>query len=684
MALINDIADIVFGRRQEKQADPIGGLPVALPWDRKAFPTPSFRYLSLEGLKNNSAIFACASVLLRTYPEPPPMVYERQPDGADAELQDHDLKFLLDHPNPYMSSTEFSQFMILYRMISGSCYIYKVRNKLRRVVALYPYSDAVMTPVAGDVALVDHFDYTLGGGTTLSIPAEDVIHLRWFPDPDKPWTGLGPMRSILREIATDSEATSYLYSLLKNDAIPPLALVLPPKAEALGNDKRERMRKEFEDRHGGQNRGKIAIVEGGADLKPIASNMREMMFESLRRVPEARVCAAFGVPPVVAGLNIGLDQMTENNVEGMKTQYTELTLIPLWISDGKELTQALAPEFYNGRRELVIKFDISAVQALQTRLREKREWARGALSAGGITVNEFREVSGWPPVENGDVFLRSPLTIEMAAILKAAAGRDRQAKTAPPGRSEAEKAAARSIGRSLRTLREEGEGRFESALADYFKSLSDRVCNRVRAAEKAGRRCPAAGKATGDDWITEDDVDELKGISNRYTLALLKESWPVINAALGVTLAWDENDSAVLRALSLVGNDIVDITDATRELILDTIKRGYDAGLSIDQIVRGDADFGFRGLADIVDETYKGRATTIARTELGTAQNEATVARYENSGIKRVYVLDGDGPNSCEVCQQYAAGNIIWTLEESQRDPLEHPRCIRAFAPVVE
>lgn len=112
------------------------------------------------------------------------------------------------------------------------------------------------------------------------------------------------------------------------------------------------------------------------------------------------------------------------------------------------------------------------------------------------------------------------------------------------------------------------------------------------------------------------------------------------------------------------------ITGGTRDWLRQTIEQGLMDGLSMDELAdRITADRSFTA----------SRAMMIARTETGTAYNRGSIAQYRESGVVgTVEVIDGDGCPECE-----AVNGQIWTLEEAEMNPLEHPNCIRAFIPIV-
>jgi len=105
------------------------------------------------------------------------------------------------------------------------------------------------------------------------------------------------------------------------------------------------------------------------------------------------------------------------------------------------------------------------------------------------------------------------------------------------------------------------------------------------------------------------------------------------------------------------------------------LQYGNDNGWSIDDLARGVGDR--PGIRDIVEMTYANRDKAIARTELGTAQQISTVERYKNAGADGVIVFDNGFDNSHENCK--VLDGTVQTLEWAEKNPLEHPNCVRAF-----
>jgi hypothetical protein len=121
----------------------------------------------------------------------------------------------------------------------------------------------------------------------------------------------------------------------------------------------------------------------------------QMNLSSLRDVPEERIAAVIGVPPILAGLGAGLDRATYNNVDALIEYFTEKKLVPLWGMDDAKLQASLKPDFSSDPR-VVIRRDLSEVRALQEDMDKKYFRLNTGVQGARpwITVNEARSDVG--------------------------------------------------------------------------------------------------------------------------------------------------------------------------------------------------------------------------------------------------------------------------------------------------
>jgi HK97 family phage portal protein len=356
--------------------------------------------ISEEGYRKNSAFFACLSVWAFSFPEPPLRWYGKD----DAEVPKHPTRLLLDRPNEDMGEAELMLHTIIYAGIGGNAYWHKIRNSSGKVIELRPYHIGNIQPVKEGTRWIDHYTYDDGSGYKVPLPKEDIVHFKW-PSVDINTSGLAlpPLIPVLREVATDNEAIRYLKAILQNDAVPRVILSAPADSDLdLGDEeKQERLKSQFRNKYGGDNRGDVAILTGGLKAERVALDLQELQFSAIHAIPEGRIAAALRVSPMMAGLNVGLEHSTFNNYEEAVRSFTTGPLSSVWRLFASEIW---ADKDLNPNNDTV-RFDTSLVRALQEDTDAK--WARyqAAFSSGAITINDFLKGVGLPEERNGNIRL---------------------------------------------------------------------------------------------------------------------------------------------------------------------------------------------------------------------------------------------------------------------------------------
>lgn len=682
-----------FGRAVTK-----AGLTMMPPWLVASFLEPTWGRLVADGYKKNAAFLACVGTLSFGFPEPPLLVKDKD----DEPLYNHPLMQLMMRPNPRMGEATLMATTMTYLSIGGNAYWHKVRNGAGQVVEVWPYHGGQMIPVGGGSAWVDHYDFDNGSGEFQRVPVDDVIHFQWpLRDPDQPWMAIPPLIAAAREVDTDNEATRYLYALLKNDAVPRTVVTTPPDRD-LTDDEYKRFKAQWREKYGGDNRGEVALLEGGATVTRLSLNLEELAFEALHRIPEARIASVMRVPPILAGLNVGLERSTFSNYGEARKSFVQDTLSPLWRIFESEITANLLPEYGDDSGRVV--YDRSEVQALQED--ETQRWTRvtSAHEKGVLGWKETRAALGYDPEPPKDDFFVVSVSRYLAPTEEILNPPDPEPTALPaPSKEEEEdpaegnateeeegskafrpdpesKSARRAIrqAKALRKIRQEVAKRFEGALSAYFEELAADVLQRAQKGTQGNveRKADDDALPSLSDLRLSSDDRTLTEVVKRYYMTLLEESWDMWNAELGVTLAFDLTNPVVTALLREAENRTKDISKVTWEAVKDALAYANEQGWSVDDLVRGDDNQ--RGLKDIVSETYKNRARNIARTELGTAQQKAAADRYAEAGVKKVYVLDNGVEDSDPVCREIAG--TVQTIEWAKANPLQHPGCFRCFA----
>lgn len=143
-------------------------------------------------------------------------------------------------------------------------------------------------------------------------------------------------------------------------------------------------------------------------------------------------------------------------------------------------------------------------------------------------------------------------------------------------------------------------------------------------------------------------------------------------------------ESPELTALmAQAGTRIRGINDETLRAVQRILSIAAQRAYTPYQIANGVEADGYRGIRAVVEETYKGRADTIARTELGTSAQRAAHDRYARGNVTEVRILDGSECGWLYHDDPDLAHRSVRTLAEAREHPLAHPNCLRVSVPIV-
>jgi len=374
-----------------------------------------YDYKTLVGdPSTNSAVVAVVGWMARNFPEAPVRI-------ARVPTNNHDpvewiapratgpgrMLQLLERPNPWYSGVLQWTATIADMENTGNGYWLKVRNPMGRVEQLW-WLPSWMTEPRWDERRADQFigwyEYTVDGQTWIYKP-EDIVHFRVGLDKLNVRKGLSPLASLYREIFTDDEAANMTASLMRNIGVP--GVVLSP-ANTTGPTGRfkdpEEMKETFMSKFSGDKSGEPFVSSVPVDLKVASWSPNEMNLRDLRKIPEERISAVYGVAAIVAGLGAGLDRSTFNNFsEARKAAYQE-AIIPKHRMMSAELEIQLLDEF-----AVIDDYDVSFDWAQATAMQENTAdvWRRSqeAATKGLIMRSDFKRAVGMPVSPDDDVYV---------------------------------------------------------------------------------------------------------------------------------------------------------------------------------------------------------------------------------------------------------------------------------------
>lgn len=382
-------------------------------WASSILPLTRFDFEgALDNGRNANILVAGTNWIARQFTEAPIRVWKTDERGATQELFTlRSFNRILERPNPYYSGIDLISAMVVDLVYDGNAYARKLRNNEGIPVQLWWMPSWTVEPkwdAEDPTSYIDYYEYkpdpSLDGER---VPIEDVVHVRWHLDPKNPRKGMSAVKSLLREVYTDEEASAFASSILRNMGVP--GVILAPEdnetTEPLTKEEAEAIKLDFKQRFGGDRRGEPMVMDAALKVHKLSFSPEELNLTALRRIPEERVAAVLGIYPEVLGFGSGKDN--SDFTEMLETSY-QTTIMFIQRLFQPALKYQLLSEFVGPQQidRLRVVFDNTNVQILARLMNEKAKRYGLGILYGWTEVGEGRHEFGLPVRESDRVYLR--------------------------------------------------------------------------------------------------------------------------------------------------------------------------------------------------------------------------------------------------------------------------------------
>jgi HK97 family phage portal protein len=624
-----------------KQAELSTTVPLNMDAGVASYPDVNYENFASEGYGKNEIVHACIRELATSAASPRYYVQAPSTDGGTVEIDRGLLYDLTSKPNPYSDWYSFIERLVTFLMVAGNAYAIKERSRAGQVSALYLLRPDRVTIVPGDYG-AESYVYTVGG-TEYGIEVQNMCHLA-LPNPAGDIYGLSPLQVAARTVNLDLNMTDFAKIYFQNAGVP--SGLLKVKRRMTSQEEASTIRARWRSQFGGVNNfHRIAILDDDAEYQPMSNSPKDMELTGLHNLTESRICAVFGVPPILVGANVGLQRSTFSNYREARLAFHSETLEPMVGRILRYFNRNLFDE-YTGNETLAV--DWAAMRgvlddqaATTTRLT--------ALFAGGIlTLNEARGELGFEAVTDGAI-RRVP-----SSVLEVAEGQAAQASigAAPveqlhPARPEIKAIPVAPRARMLRTRlleeREEETDRLVPELLAHFRGIRNRMDGIL------GRFMERQTAESKDypfevtDMLPPIETGNMENILGRAYRRVSERTFETINdAGVAGTVEWSDKLPEVQRLITLAPGQASIIHATTNKAISRSVAIGLERGYSIEQLARGVPNDNFPGLRSILTETDN-RARMIARTEIMRTQNQTSIGFYRAQDFHYAQADDIDG-----------------------------------------
>jgi phage portal protein BeeE len=283
--------------------------------------------------KTNGVVFATSLSRMLLFSEAR-FQWQRISSGRPGDLFGDTELAILERPWPNGTTGELLSRMEQDVTNAGNFYAVREGARLRRlrpdwvsIVLTAPPDEAVQSDVAG-------YLYRPGGLTSKAqdhvyLP-EEVAHWSPVPDPEAQYRGMSWITPVLQEIRADKATTLHKARFFDNAATPNLAVSFK---ETVTEEQFKAFMDAMNNAHqGAGNAYKTLYLGGGADVKVVGADLKQLDFKSTQGAGETRITAAGGVPAVIVGLSEGLQAATYSNYGQARRKFGDHWARPQWRS----------------------------------------------------------------------------------------------------------------------------------------------------------------------------------------------------------------------------------------------------------------------------------------------------------------------------------------------------------------
>jgi HK97 family phage portal protein len=578
-------------------------------------------------------------------------LYEVDKDGNREPISgEHELKDLLNKPNPQESGHDLMELNQIYYELCGKSYIVCQQDKGRKEMWVVPAP--WMKPELDKTGNITAYKYRRGAFDATFAP-EDVIPFV-HPDPLNPTDGIGWVQSAGLIIDTQSYAEQYNRNYFYRGADPGIIVRLEGK---MPQEEVDRMISRWESRHRGYGAAHSMSVISGATEITQAQGMKDMNFPELLKMDRDMILGAAGLPPSMLGVTENANRAV---VETADYTFSRWVLKPRLALIKRKLNEFLVVKFGDN---LELDYDDPTPQNRDAIVNEVNTMVR----AGVYTREMALQMLNHDIAETeGGTFLQSSSQFSMPGI-----------ETAPPVKA-IKKAIFENDNQKESYWNEyvKGTASFEKAMANALTDMFGR--QKTKAINELS-------KYPNDKLV---DITELKkdfesavfnpmsgalDDASRRGKELLKPNMPHRSYKDGIPPVLSTWAMAWLKRR--IGWAATEVGLETEALLRQALIDGYALGESIPQLTKR--------VESVFEFCTKVRAERIARTETMMAAAQGTIDGYKDSGVvSKTEFYTAMDERTCDDCN--SMHKEIFPLDDSEGVLPLHPNCRCVWLPVVE
>lgn len=323
----------------------------------------------------------------------PLKLYERIDERSKQPARSMGLFSLLhDAPNEEQTSYEYREMQEGFALVWGNCYAQKLYNGRGEVAALWPLVPWRVTPERSrSQTLVYRVQLPGNDGGTVTLPADDVLHIRGFTSTGT--AGDNPVTAFRNAIGMALAAEEFGGRFFGN-GLSPSGILEHPKT--IGKEAAKNLRESTQERQGGLlNAHRFMILEEGMKWHQLTMDPEKAQALEMRKFQVTEVARVLNLPPHFLK---DLDRATFSNIEQQGQEFVTYTMQP-WLTNWEQRMNKslLLP---SQRSRFFTKFEFRGL--LRGDSAARSAFYNAMFNMGAYSPNQILEHEDEEPVPGGD------------------------------------------------------------------------------------------------------------------------------------------------------------------------------------------------------------------------------------------------------------------------------------------
>jgi len=365
----------------------------------------------LQVMHNNTLVYACVSTKATAFQQAR-LTVQLKTDKGWIDQPEHPYLQPFKS-NPWLTESDMLQYEQLHINLTGKSFLWKWYNKAGDLSEMWPVPPHWVQFVVPDTAdqrnrvvtgyLIDPKE---NGVEPLYVPLSDMCYTR-YPDPLNLYDGLSPVAAASNPIQLDTKGELYRGESMDAFSLPGIAVRI--KDPHVSQDQKDDIRSVLRQKMGKDARKNALILNGADVVVDVLNPLEKFDWKTYSNLNESRICMAFRVSPIVIGAQVGLDNSSLANIDSAQSFFYNNTMTAEWDLAERSFNKWLIPS--EEKDTVRYAFDTSVVPQMQADAADTEKRAVDLFNSSVITLNEAREMTGFPAVPNGNVVKINAATI---------------------------------------------------------------------------------------------------------------------------------------------------------------------------------------------------------------------------------------------------------------------------------